>query len=257
MGVAGAAWATVASQLVAGILSVVYIIKRFPLLCVKKKDFHFMSPIPFAGQHLRIGLPMAFQFSLTAIGLVIIQGALNVFGPAIIAGLTVALKIEQLIMVFGIALGVTMTNYTGQNLGAGRFDRIKSGTRQCTILSMLFALVGIAVVFLFSDQMAALFVDKSELAIITACRQYLWYTAPLYPLLFLIFLYRNVLQSMNKPLVPLLCGFFELIARAVAAYTLPGPLGYIGICLSEPLAWIVSAVPLVITYAREIRRVGE
>jgi putative MATE family efflux protein len=255
MGVAGAAWATVASQLVAGTLTVVYIIKRFPILRIKKKDFAFMSPVPFAWQHLRIGLPMAFQFSITAIGVVIIQGALNVFGPAVIAGFTAAAKIEQLIMVFGIALGVTMTNYTGQNLGAGRYDRIRSGARQCTILSLLIALAGIAVVFLFSDQMASLFVEKSEDAIITACRRYLWYTAPFYPFLFMIFLYRNVLQSMNKPLVPLLCGFFELIARAAAAYTLPGPLGYIGICLSEPLAWISAAVPLVITFAREIRRV--
>jgi putative MATE family efflux protein len=255
MGVAGAAWATVVSQFVAGLLTIVYIIKRFPILCVGKKDFAFMSPIPFAWQHLRIGLPMAFQFSITAIGIVIIQGALNIFGPAIIAGFTAAQKIEQLIMVFGIALGVTMTNYTGQNLGAGRYDRIKSGTRQCTLLSLLFALIGIAVVFLFSDQMAALFVEKSELSIITACRQYLWYTAPFYPALFMIFLYRNVLQSMDKPFVPLLCAFLELFARAIAAYTLPGPLGYIGICLSEPLAWIVAAVPLVITFAREIRRI--
>ena len=148
-----------------------------------------------------------------------------------------------------------MTNYTGQNIGAGRYDRIKSGTRQCTILSLLFALMGIAVVFLFSDQLASLFVEKSALPIITACRQYLWYTAPFYPALFMIFLYRNVLQSMNKPLVPLICGFLELVARAIAAYPLPGPRGYIGICLSEPLAWIFAAVPLVITFAREIKRV--
>jgi putative MATE family efflux protein len=257
MGVAGAAWATVASQLVAGILTVIYIVMRFPLLCVRKKDFAFLSPMYFAWQHLSIGLPMAFQFSITAVGVIIIQGALNVFGPVVIAGFTAAQKIEQLIMVFGIALGVTMSNYTGQNLGAKRFDRIKSGTRQCALIALAFALLGTAVAFLFSDPMAALFVEKGEVEIIKVCRLYLWYTSPAYPVLFMIFIYRNVLQSMGKSLMPLLCGFAELLARAAAAYTLPGPLGYIGICLSEPLAWFAAAIPLVISFGREMRRMDK
>jgi Na+-driven multidrug efflux pump len=255
MGVAGAAWATVASQLVAGILSVIYIKCRFPLLWVRLKDFVFQDPWGFAVQHLRIGLPMAFQFSITAIGVVILQGALNVFGPEIIAGFTAAQKIESLIMVFGIALGVTMANYTGQNLGAGRLDRIKRGTRDCTLIAFGFSCVGIAVAFLFADPLAGLFLDKGakSAGIITAARDYLWYSAPCYPLLFMIFIYRNVLQSMNKPLMPLLCGFFELIARSIGAYTLPAVFGYIGICLSEPLAWIAAAIPLMITFEREMK----
>jgi Na+-driven multidrug efflux pump len=255
MGVAGAAWATVISQFVAGIASVLYIKARFPLLCITKKDFAFHDPWRFAWQHLRIGLPMAFQFSITAIGVVILQGALNVFGPEIIAGFTAAQKIENLIMVFGIALGVTMANYTGQNLGAGRIDRIKSGTAACTWIALGFSLAGIGVAFLFCDQLASLFVDLRETEIIRAVRQYLWYSAPAYPLLFMIFLYRNVLQSMGKPLMPLLCGFFELIARTIGAYTLPAIWGYLGIVLSEPLAWLVAGVPLFVAFWSVIRKV--
>jgi len=255
MGVAGAAWATVVSQGLAGVASLIYMIVKFPILRIKKSDFLWNNW--FAWQHLRIGLPMAFQFSITAIGVIVLQGALNVFGATKIAAYTAAQKVEQLVAVAAGTFGVTMANYTGQNLGAKRLDRIKDGTNKCCILTVVVSLISMAISLLFSDQMTSLFINANAdnlIEVLDASREYLHLTALFYPALFVIFIYRNVLQSMGKGFMPLMAGVFELIARTLAAYTLPFVLGYKGICLAGPLAWLVAAIPLFIAYSVIIRR---
>lgn len=255
MGVAGAAWATVISQAFSGIISVIYIIIRFPILHVKKSDFE--SDVWFAKQHLKIGFPMALQFSITAIGCIILQGALNIFGSVKIAAFTAAQKVEQLVTIPGPTYGVTMANYTGQNLGANNHERIKKGTTVGVLLSLAFSFFGLIIAMVFPIPLARLFIDMSEtssLECLISAKQYLWYTAPFYPPLFLIFIYRNVLQSMGKTFMPLMAGVFELLARFFAAYFLPSILGYIGVCLAGPIAWIAAAVPLAITYYLVIRK---
>lgn len=132
MGVSGAAWATVISQLFSGILSFIWIVIKFPELHVTRKDF--APNKQFTIQHLKIGLNMGFQFSITAIGVVILQGALNVFGPIKIAGYTAAQKVSSLVTVAAGTFGVTMANYGGQNLGAARIDRIKDGTDRKSVV---------------------------------------------------------------------------------------------------------------------------
>ena len=252
MGVAGAAWATVISQAFSGISSLIYMIIRYPILKTRKKDYEWSSW--FAWQHLRIGLPMALQFSITAIGVVILQGALNVFGPAKIAAYTAAQKVEQLIAVAAGTFGVTMANYTGQNLGARRIDRIREGTNKCSILTVGFSLVSMVIALLFSEPLIGLFVNDNAVEVLDAAKEYLHITAVFYPSLFLIFVYRNVLQSMGKGFMPLMAGVFELVTRTIAAYVLPMIMGYAGICLAGPLAWISAAVPLLIAYLVIIRR---
>ena len=255
MGVAGAAWATVVSQGLAGVASLIYMIVKFPILRIKKSDFLWNNW--FAWQHLRIGLPMAFQFSITAIGVIVLQGALNVFGATKIAAYTAAQKVEQLVAVAAGTFGVTMANYTGQNLGAKRLDRIKDGTNKSCILTVVVSLISMTISLLFSDQMTSLFVNANAdnlIEVLDASREYLHLTALFYPALFVIFIYRNVLQSMGKGFMPLMAGVFELIARTLAAYTLPFVLGYKGICLAGPLAWLVAAIPLFIAYSVIIRR---
>jgi len=150
-----------------------------------------------------------------------------------------------------------MANYTGQNLGAKRLDRIKDGTNKCCILTVVVSLISMAISLLFSDQMTSLFINANAdnlIEVLDASREYLHLTALFYPALFVIFIYRNVLQSMGKGFMPLMAGVFELIARTLAAYTLPFVLGYKGICLAGPLAWLVAAIPLFIAYSVIIRR---
>lgn len=250
-GVAGAAWATVISQACAGVASLIYMIVRFPILRTRRCDYAWNNW--FAWQHLKIGLPMAFQFSITAIGVIVLQGALNVFGAEKIAAYTAAQKVEQLIAVAAGTFGVTMANYTGQNLGARKLDRIKEGTNKSCLLTIAVSLLSMAISMIFSDQLTGLFVKGDVPEVIAASRQYLHITAVFYPALFIIFIYRNVLQSMGKGFMPLMAGVFELVARTVAAYTLPVVWGYAGICYAGPFAWIVAALPLFIAYSVIIR----
>ncbi len=246
MGVAGAALATVISQAVAGIASAVWIWVRYPFLRVSRKDFVWESY--FAVQHLRIGLNMAFQFSITAIGVIVLQGALNVFGAAKIAGYTAAQKVEQLVTVAAQTLGVTMANYGGQNWGANRIDRIKDGTNKAVIISLIFSFISLALVWLFSDQMAGMFISGSQPEVLGAARIYLRVCGTFFPVLFLLFIYRNILQSIGMGFWPLMGGVFELIARILVAFLLPHFIGYTGICLAGPVAWIFATLPLGIAY---------
>jgi putative MATE family efflux protein len=255
MGVAGAAWATVISQAIAGILSVIYIIVKFPILQLKPSDFVWENW--FASCHLKIGCPMAFQFSVTAIGVIILQGALNLFGAEKIAAYTAAQKVEQILAVAAGSIGVAMANYGGQNIGARKINRIKAGTNSGVFLTICFALFAAAIALVFPEQLSSLFIDKASpgaAEVIAASKNYIIITSIFYPVLFIIFIYRNILQSIGKTFMPLMAGFFELIARTIAAYTLPGIIGYTGIIIAGPIAWFSAAIPLWIAYMVIIKK---
>lgn len=249
MGVRGAAWATVISQLLSGLACVFYIMKKYPILRVSAKDFS--SDVWFAKKHLEIGLPMACQFSITAVGCIVLQGAINVFGAAKIAGYTAAQKTEMLFTTAAGSFGVTMANYTGQNLGAKEYNRIKKGTNAGALICGLTALAAMLIILFFWRPLSNLFIDlkgKNAADCLSAAKIYIFSTAPFYIALFEIFIYRNVLQAMGRGLMPLLAGVFELIARVIVSYTLPKHIGYIAVCLAGPLAWFAAVIPLAITY---------
>ena len=187
LGVAAAALATVIAQLVSGILCVIFIIKKYPELHVKKEHFEWCTS--FASRHMKIGAPMAFQFSITAIGVIVLQGALNKFGPNVIAAYTAANKVEQLIAVAAGSFGVVMANYAGQNYGAKRIDRIRAGTTAGTILTLGFSVISMLIAFIFPEPLTSLFVEagSAEYAeVLQYSKEYLFVTAIFYPPLFLI-----------------------------------------------------------------------
>ncbi len=253
LGVAGAAWATVISQGVSGILCFVYIWKKLPILRLQKEDWKETERWMYR-KHLMIGLPMAFQFSITAIGTVILQGALNLFGSTTIAAYTAASKVEQLVTQPAGTFGVTMANYSGQNLGADRVDRIREGVTKCTILTLCFSVLASVVLFAFGEPLSSLFIEGKQPEVVELAMTYLRICALFFPFLNMIFVYRNMLQGVGRSLMPLMAGVFELIARSVVAFALPGVLGYAGICLAGPIAWVAAAVPLGITYIVVIRQ---
>ena len=252
MGVAGAALATVISQLVSGFCCLFYIWKKYPVLHLSKADFN--APAAMYRRHLNIGLPMAFQFCITAIGTVVVQGALNMFGTAKIAAFTAACKAEQLVTQPALTFGVAMANYAGQNMGAGKADRIKEGVTKCTILTLICAVISMTILFVLGEPITKLFLKADEVdatvieEILSSARMYLRQAAILFPFLNMIFVYRNVLQGIGRSFMPLMGGVFELITRVAVSYTLPGILGFRSICLAGPLAWISAAVPLGIAY---------
>lgn len=253
MGVAGAAYATNIAQGFSAILCLVYSYNKFKVLRLKKEDFKVESN--YYINHLKIGIPMGLQFSVTAIGVIIVQSAINVFGSAVIASYTAASKVLQLVMQPSISFGVTIATYAGQNLGAGRFDRIKNGMKIMNKISVVTSLIaGFALVFL-GKYFVTLFIENPTPEIFSYAQQVFNYSAVFFIPLGFIFVYRNVLQGMGESFIPMMAGVYELLARALVAFTLPKFIGFTGICLSDPIAWISASVPLMITYYRKIKKI--
>lgn len=252
MGVAGAGWATVASQAVSGLLCLVFVIKKFPVLHLKRKDWKITKQ--HVRRHLSLGLPMSFQFSITAIGVIILQSVLNGFGSETIAGFTAASKAEQLSTQFFLALGSAMATYSAQNFGAGRIDRVRTGAKAGTVITLAFSVIGALTLLFLGRPLSMLFVDAPTPEILDSSQTYLTTIAWFYPALSLIFVFRNLLQGIGKGFVPLMAGVSELVMRAVVSLILARLIGYIGVCLASPIAWIGAAVPLIFAYLWHCRR---
>ncbi len=248
-GIAGAAWATVISQTFTGIAAVVYIIKKFPILHLKKADFYI--DIKYALRHLNIGLPMALQFSITASGIVILQAALNTFGEIIIAGFSAAQKIENLILAIPISIGQAMATYSGQNMGAGRLDRIKKGTNAVSIITICLSLLSTLFAYTCSRGIMWLFLEgktTENMQVIARAVEYMKFSSLFYIPVFMIFVYRNSLQGMGKTFMPLMGGVAELAARVFVSFTFVIPFGYMGAYAANPSSWIAAFLLLLVSY---------
>lgn len=246
MGVAGAGWATVISQLIAAVMCTIYSLYRFQVLHLKKEDWHMNKQ--YAKLHLKAGLPMALQFSVTALGVMVIQSALNAFGSTVIAAYTAGNKVDMLVAQPLNAFGTTAATFSGQNYGAGKIDRIRKGVRISMILCMVACVIGAVINIGFGKELTKLFVSGSQNKVIQYSGEYLFITSLFYPFLGILFVLRNTLQGMGESIVPMLGGAGELVARLVVALTLPKFLGFTGICLASPIAWMLAIVPLVWKY---------
>ena len=252
MGVAGAAYATIISQGVSAILCFIYILKKYTILKLAREDYNVKKSMYI--RHLKIGIPMALQFSITALGLLTVQGALNVLGSTVIAAYTASSKALQLVMQPAVTYGVTMATYCGQNLGAKRYDRISDGVNKAVKISIITSLIAGFVLIAFGTQFVKLFIDNPDAQIIAYSKQVLTISGIFFIPLGLIFIFRNALQGIGESFVPMMAGVAELGARALVAFTLPSFLGFFGICLADPVAWIAAAVPLAIYYYITIKK---
>lgn len=239
-GVPGSAFALVIAQAVSAVLCVVYIYQRFPQLHISRHDFRLDWPELWA--HLRMGLPMAVQFSVLGLGIIILQSVCNKFGAEQIAGFTTAIRVEQLALQPMISFGIAMAVFTAQNYGARRFDRIRSAVRKCSVLILCFSVLAAVLIFAFGEEIIGIFLDNPSAAVMEAAHLYILYTVPVYFFLSQIFIYRNACQGMGVGIIPALSGVVELVMRSLAAIYLSGPYGYIGICVAEPIAWISCAL---------------
>ena len=246
MGVFGAALATVIAQFISGVACIVYMIVKFPILRITKADMHINGSI--IKTHLIIGLPMAFPFSITAFGTIVLQGAINKFGATRIAAYTAASKTEQLVTQIAGASGVTTANFVGQNIGAGRYDRIKKGGRAWSFGTSGAAVFAMVVIFFFGRDICGLFIKNRNPVTLDSSMVYLNTVIVFFIPLFLIFVFRNALQAMGKTFMPLMAGVFELVARTIASFTLPDVIGFKGVCLAGPIAWVSAMTPLLVTY---------
>ena len=246
MGIKGAAIATVLSQGVSSIFCITFMFLKFPVVRIKKEDFKI--PFDFYYEHLRIGIPMGFQMSVLSLGIVAVQYVLNGLGSIAVASFTTAVRVDQLVSQSLLALGAAMATFTAQNFGAKKMSRIKEGAKSAVYIVLFISLMCVIVSSLFGENIVRLFMDEINLEVIKLAKQYLNIIMVFFFFLGLLLVYRNILQGMGSVIAPLLSGVAELITRALAAFTLGKTLGYIGICLASPIAWISGAIVLYVGY---------
>lgn len=246
MAVKGVAIATVISQSVSSVLAFVVIREKFYILrvspderCIDKK---------LCGRLLYISVPMALQFSVTAVGSIMLQSAVNQLGSTVIAAVTVAGKIQLMLILPAETIGLTMATYCGQNLGARRMDRIKDGINKSIIIAMVYCVIAACIARFLGGSLALLFVDETQTAVIECVRQFLRICSLLYPVLVVLFIYRNAIQGLGYSIPAMLAGFFELVARGVMSFAVIPKLGFTAVCFTNPSAWIAADILLIPAY---------
>ena len=207
MGAAGAAYATVIAQGISGILCLLYIAKKVTVLHLHREDWEIDKNL--AGWQLKIGLPMAFQYSITAIGTIVVQSCLNILGSTAAAGFAAASKIEQVFTQAYVALGTTMATYCAQNMGAGKYTRIRKGFKSATLIGFIYAVVTGVIIFFVGKYMTIFFVSENVNQIMEYVDIYLRCVSVSFLPLVIVNLYRNGIQGMGYGLLPMTAGIAD------------------------------------------------
>lgn len=249
-GIPGSAIALILSQTISAIMCVIYIKYKFPILHLKKSDWIFSRQEFYtsAKEHLRIGIPMALQFSVIGIGILIIQSVCNSFGSDVIAAFTAALRIEQLATLPMVTFGVAVAAFVAQNYGAKRIDRVRVSVKKASIINFHLSVIMAFVMHFWGSDIVAAFLGSPSEHIITVAQQYLFISSLFYFFLAQIFIYRNALQGLGRPAIPLIASIGELIVRTFAAIYLADKFSYFGIIWSGPIAWILAGSVTAIGY---------
>ena len=243
MGVEGPAIATVLAQGVSGIICLWYMYRKFPVLHASREEWR--PEFSYMGKLCYIGIPMGLQYSVTAIGTLVLQAAVNGLGAAVVAGVTAGQKINAFIQCPLEALGQTMAPYAGQNMGAEKYDRIGKGLKSAVGMGFAVSVLCFVLAIFFGKQLTMLFVDSSETTIISYSYQFLLYCTGGYCLLTLVNTVRFTIQGMGFSVFAILSGIMEMIARILAATVVVQMIGFAGTCLAHPMAWLFADVFLI------------
>ena len=252
-GVEGAAIATITSQSISCLICLITLI-RMPIMHISRSDLRFDKAMSI--RLMKLGIPISFQNLIISIGGLALQRVVNSFRYAFVAGFNTASRLWGLLELAGTSLGNAVGTYAGQNLGAGRIDRVRLGQRKAAQLSVLFGVTVAAVIILWSKSLLALFVTDSDpikvAETLEVAYQYLVVMSLGLPMLYLLFAYRTTLQGIGDTFIPMMSGFVELVMRILCAVTLPLIIGEWGIYLSEIAAWVGAAVLLIWGYYRRV-----
>ena len=245
MDVFGAALATVTAQLISGLGCLYKVCRGFPILSMTKQD---MKPSPkHIGHLLAMGIPMGLQYSITAIGAVILQTAVNHLGTMYVTAVTAGLRLSAFMCCPFDAMGSTMATYMGQNSGARKWDRLNMGLASCTLIGLIYSAVIYLVILLTADRLALIFLDSNSIELVPLVKQYLCNIAAFYFPLALVNIVRFSIQGMGFSPIATLAGVLEMLGRGTAAYFV-GTLGFTAACFADPTAWIFADVFLIPAY---------
>lgn len=246
MGVAGAAWATILSQFLSALLSLLVGLKNFQVLHLRREDFRDLNAS--IRLHLKTGFPMGFQMSVMCIGQLAMQAVVNSLGTAAVAGYTAASKADQLSVLVNNAMMTAISNYVAQNFGAGKTERIRMGVRACLIQTEAFNILMCAGILLLRHPIVRMFLSAPTPEIYYYSDVYLTIVAPFYLLLGLLAVYRTSIQSMQNGRAPFLACMIELVMRLAATVWLSSFIGYTAVCIASPLAWFGACALLIPCY---------
>ena len=242
MGVAGAAIATNISQGVSAVLCLIYIYKNVPVLCPERTQWR-LSASDTAYQ-MRMGIPMALQFSITASGAMVMQAAINLFGSVAVAAFTAASKVQNLVTQGMMSMGQTMASYGGQNYGKGDYHRLEKGVRSALLISVIYSLLAAVAVGLFLRPLLSLFFsgDIDMASLMPWAKTYIYMCAVFYIPLSTIFIFRNIMQGCGYSFLPMMGGVVELFARMITALIAMKLVSFPLACFCDPAAWVGAAL---------------
>lgn len=249
MGVAGAAYATVIAQILS-CLFCFFRILGIKDLHLKKQHWTFHPELLY--RLFKLGVPVAFMNSVTAIGVMVLQFVVNGYGSIYVAAYSSANKIMNLVEQPGVTFGLAMATFAGQNLGAKQYERIKLGLNKTIKISTSVNIVLAVIMLVFGKQILALMVSGNEVEVIDIAYQYIVICVLALWVLGLLFIYRSSLQGMGDTVIPMISGAVEFITRIIIAVTLPGIIAFHSIGAAEISAWITATLLLMATFYKRI-----
>lgn len=243
LGCAGAAAATVTAQAVSGICCFVYLIRKRPDLKLKPEDRKFS--FGYLGTMIVMGIPMGLQYSITAIGSMVMQSANNGLGSVYISGFTAGMRIKQFAMCPFDAVATAVSVFAGQNLGAGKIDRVKKGLAQGIAVNVGYGIISGLVLIFFGRALSGLFIDQDEAAVLDAAAKYLRCLGCFYWVIGFLNVCRMTTQGLGYSGRAVFSGIMEMIARIIVSVFFVGAYGFTAICFADQSAWIAACLYIV------------
>ncbi len=249
MGVEGAAIATVFSYFVAAVFAGIYVLKKQKGLDIRSSDLRISGKISW--EQMKLGIPVSLQFTITSIGSMILQTAINAFGSSAIAAITAAGRVEQVMNIPMSGLGVSNSTFVSQNYGAKKYARILQSVKNIFILDVVISVVCSAVLIFAGPYAVQWFIDKPDAQILSYARQYLYTIGGCYVFVAVLYVFRNTLQGLGFTYANTVAGAGELVGRILVAYLFTPVFGFAAVCFAGPCAWVLADIPLIVIYLRK------
>ena len=244
--VAGAAIATVVSQLISAVLCCIYICFKVKLLLPTKESFTNIGRM--VADELKVGCPMGLQNSVISIGMMVLQYFVNQFGSYAVAGYTIGNRVQMLVQNPMNSMSTVIATFAGQNEGAGKYDRIQKGVNYCLILCITYAIAVGALTMLFATPITGIFTSNSSQQTIDYSVQFIFWNCPFEFTLGMLFIYRGTIQGLKNGIIPMIGSLIEVLMRICAPVILSSIIGYISICVAGPAAWTASMLLMLVVY---------
>ena len=255
LGVEGAGIATLLSQLFSALLCVVYIRKHLQVLIPPGSERAYQDKM--VGRLLNAGIPMGLQFSITGIGIIMLQSANNALGTVYVAAFTASMRVKYLFTCVFENIGVAMATYCGQNVGAWKLQRIITGVRSAIIIMLAYFVFTMLIIYPFADEMMMAFVDNSSVsstAIVENAAMFMRIANYFYPVLGLLTILRYSIQGMGYSNLSMLSGVMEMIARCGVSLWIVPMFHFLGVCYGDPVAWVSADLFLIPAFIYVYRR---